>query len=201
MYAVGDNNALAGLVGVSNESRENRAAYFHGNVEITENLITNVGINAAENSIKIDHPIDPENQYLMHSSVASPDRKNIYDGIATTDESGFATIELPKYFEALNKDFRYQFTVIGEFAQAIVHEKIKNNQFVIQTNKGFIEVSWQVTGIRKDKFAEKYTFEVEPMKAENVKGSYLHPDAHGVSKNKSESALKVKAAVRKEEKH
>jgi hypothetical protein len=29
---------------------------------------------------------------------------NIYNGVVTTDEHGLATINLPNYFEALNKD-------------------------------------------------------------------------------------------------
>ena len=43
-------------------------------------------------------------------------------------------MQLPEWFEALNTDFRYQLTVIGQFAQAIVARKIENNQFQIRTN-------------------------------------------------------------------
>ena len=56
----------------------------------------------------IDHPLDPANKYLYHSFVESPDMKNIYDGVITTDANGDATVVMPDYFEALNKDFRYQ---------------------------------------------------------------------------------------------
>ncbi len=73
-------------------------------------------------------------------------------------------LQLPNWFEALNQDFRYQLTVIGDFAQAIVAQKIQNNQFVIRTDKPNIEVSWQVTGIRHDKFAEKNRIPVEENK-------------------------------------
>jgi hypothetical protein len=45
---------------------------------------------------------------------------NIYNDNVTTDEDGEATITLPDYFQALNRDFRYQLTVIGQFARAIV---------------------------------------------------------------------------------
>ncbi len=40
---------------------------------------------------------------------------------------GRATITLPAYFSALNRDFRYQLTVIGQFAQAIVASEIADN--------------------------------------------------------------------------
>jgi hypothetical protein len=42
-------------------------------------------------------------------------------------------------------------------------------------------VSWQVTGIRHDKFAEKNRIPVEENKRPEDIGKYLHPDAYGVS--------------------
>jgi len=64
-------------------------------------------------SFKIDHPLDPANKYLYHSFVESPDTKNIYDGVLVLDPNGEAEIDLPDWFGALNKDFRYQLTAIG----------------------------------------------------------------------------------------
>ena len=49
---------------------------------------------------------------------------NIYNGNVTTDANGYVTVEMPEYFEAANKEFRYQLTVIGTFAQAIIKEKM-----------------------------------------------------------------------------
>ena len=51
--------------------------------------------------------------YRVHSFVESPDMMNIYNGNAILDESGEAWAELPEWFEALNRDFRYQLTCIG----------------------------------------------------------------------------------------
>jgi hypothetical protein len=64
-------------------------------------------------SFKIDNPLDPANKYLCHSFVESPDMKNVYDGVVVLDRKGKAEIELPDWFGALNKDFRYQLTAIG----------------------------------------------------------------------------------------
>jgi hypothetical protein len=50
------------------------AGYFSGNVKVTGSLSKGGG------SFKIDHPLDPANQYLYHSFVESPDMMNIYNG-------------------------------------------------------------------------------------------------------------------------
>jgi hypothetical protein len=155
------------------------AGLFQGDVVIQGNL------SKASGTFKIDHPIDPENKYLIHSFVESPDMMNVYNGNITTDANGFATVSLPDYFMAENIDFRYQLTVIsGGFAQAIVSEKIQNNEFVLQTNKPNIEVSWQVTGIRNDKWAQHHRIVDVVEKEEIYKGKYLHAKEWGKGKDK-----------------
>ncbi len=146
------------------------AGLFNGNTWVTGTFYKNAG------AFRIDHPLDPANKYLNHSFVESPDMKNIYDGVVTTDAAGNAIVELPAWFEALNKDFRYQLTVIGQFAQAIVAEKIKDNRFHIKTDKPNVEVSWQVTGIRHDPYAEQNRIPVEEMKPADKRGSYVYPE-------------------------
>lgn len=168
----GTNN---GIYGTASGGTTNWAGYFFGNVNITGTLSKGGG------SFKIDHPLDPTNKNLYHSFVESPDMMNIYNGNVITDASGYSTVTMPDWFEALNKDFRYQLTVIGDFAQAIISQKIQNNQFIIRTDKPGIEVSWQITGIRHDKFAEKYRIPVEENKTGKDVGKYLHPDAYGVN--------------------
>jgi hypothetical protein len=113
---------------------------------------------------KIDDPMDPAHKYLYHAAVESPDMMNVYNGSVTTDKHGIATVTLPDYFEALNREFRYQLTAIGSFAQATVAKKIANNRFSIQTSKPNVEVSWQVTGLRKDAYAQSHPFQVEEQK-------------------------------------
>ncbi len=151
-----------------------KAGKFDGDVDITGTLTKGSG------SFKIDHPLDPENKYLYHSFVESPDMMNIYNGNIITDGNGEATVELPKWFKALNKDFRYQLTVIGEFAQAIISQKIINNNFKIKTDKPNVEVSWQITGIRHDPFANSNRIPVEEMKSAEERGKYLHPNVYGM---------------------
>jgi hypothetical protein len=155
---------------------------FSGNLTVTGKLTKGSG------SFKIDHPLDPANKYLSHSFVESPDMMNVYNGNITTDRHGFAKVNLPDYFEALNGDFRYQLTVIGQFAEAIVAKKISANRFVIRTNKPNVEVSWQVTGVRHDAYANRYRIPVEEDKALSEQGYYLHPEVFGQPESRSISA-------------
>jgi hypothetical protein len=160
-----------GVVGVSNSGQ---AGYFNGNVTVTGTLSKGAG------SFKIDHPLDPENKWLYHSFVESPDMMNIYNGNVILDEKGEAVVKLPDYFEALNKDYRYQLTCIGEFAPVYISEEINNNQFKIAGGKKGMIVSWQVTGIRKDPFANAHRIIPEVDKSIEEKGKYIHPKEYGV---------------------
>ena len=151
------------------------AGYFAGNVHVTGTLSKGGG------SFKIDHPLDPANRYLYHSFVESPDMKNVYDGVAKLDGNGEAWVELPEWFESLNRDFRYQLTALDVAAPGLhVADRISGNRFRIAGGEPGMEVSWQVTGIRKDAFAEKHRIPVEEEKPPQEMGKYLHPDAFGL---------------------
>ena len=163
------NNANYGIYSAFNGLFD---GYFEGDVQI------NGSINKGSGAFKIDHPLDPENKYLYHSFVESPDMMNIYNGNVVTDNLGLATITMPEWFDILNRDFRYQLTVIGTFAQAIVKDKMDENHFVIQTNLPNVEVSWQVTGIRQDPYAEDNRIQVEVEKEKKYKGFYMHHESY-----------------------
>lgn len=169
LYGFAYDGATAyGVYASASSATTNWAGYFWGNVHVTGSLSKGGG------GFKIDHPLDPENKYLQHSFVESPDMMNIYNGNVVTDAGGYATITLPDYFDEVNRDFRYQLTVIGGFAQAVVSDEISGNQFTIQTDKPTVKVSWQVTGVRKDKWAEANRIEVEMTKPEHEQGYYMH---------------------------
>ncbi|WP_147305318.1 hypothetical protein [Subtercola boreus] len=134
------------------------AVFAQGNAHVNGTL------SKAAGSFRIDHPLDPDKKWLSHSFVESPDMMNIYNGNVTTDGSGTATVGLPAYFAALNRDFRYQLTVIGDFAQVVVSKEVANNSFAIRTDKPNVKVSWQVTGIRQDSYAAEHPIVVETAK-------------------------------------
>ena len=172
------NNGINFGVYGSSASSVGFAGYFSGKVHVTGALTKGSG------TFKIDHPLDPENRYLSHSFVESPDMMNIYNGNVITDASGAAVVEMPDYFETLNRDFRYQLTVIGQFAQAMAAEEISGGRFAIKTDKPGVKVSWQVTGVRQDPFAEVHRVKVEEDKSAEERGYYLHPTEYGQPKEK-----------------
>ncbi len=162
-----------------NTSGEGYGVVSTGSALITGNLEVEGAITAGTKDFKIDHPLDPANKYLYHASVESSEMMNIYTGNITTDSQGEATVKMPSWFEAVNTDFRYQLTVMGQFAQAIVSQKLENSQFTIKTNAPNVEVSWQVTAVRHDPYAMAHPLVVEQNKPEREVGFYMHPELYG----------------------
>ena len=143
-----------------------------GDVNISGSLSKGSG------SFRIDHPLDPLNKYLFHSFVESPDMMNVYNGNVILNDKGESLVTLPDWFEVLNSEFRYQLTCIGEFAPVYVAKKIEDNKFLIAGGSLGQEVSWQVTGVRQDPYAQYNPINVEEDKPSYERGKYLHPEAY-----------------------
>ncbi|MCK4662265.1 MAG: hypothetical protein KAT68_05330 [Bacteroidales bacterium] len=169
---------------VTTNSTTEKAGKFIGNVYVTGTLTK------SSSSFKIDHPLDPKNKYLEHSTISSPDMLNVYNGNIVLDNNGEAIVEMPKWFEVLNKEFRYLLTCIGAYAPVYIAEKISNNSFKIAGGTKGMEVSWQVTGVRQDPYANQNRIQVEVEKSEKEKGHYLHYKEYEQSIEKSIEAVK-----------
>jgi hypothetical protein len=159
------------------------AGWFDGDVSVRDRLEATT-LAAIFKYFKIDHPLDPENKYLKHASVESSEMMNIYSGNITLNGNGEASVMLPEWLQALNKDFRYQLTCIGDFAPVFIAEKISENRFKIAGGKSGMEVSWQVSGIRHDPYAVAHPLQVEENKPANERGYYLTPEVYGLPKEK-----------------
>jgi len=158
------------------------AGRFVGRVEVFGDFTVARG----RKRFKIDHPLDPQNKYLLHSSVESSEMKNVYDGVAQLDADGTASVELPEWFEALNGDFRYQLTAVGGAAPNLhIAEEISENRFKIAGGEEGMKVCWQVTGTRKDAWAAANPFEVEEEKPQEERGLYLQPDLYDAPEEQS----------------
>jgi hypothetical protein len=156
------------------------AGLFQGDVHVAGNLSKTGG------GFTIDHPQDPGNKYLHHSFVESAERKNIYDGVAVLDEQGQAEVVLPGWFEALNRDLRYQLTALGSPAPNLhISREVSGGRFAIAGGAANQRICWQVTGVRDDQWARAHRLATEEDKSEDERGLYLHPQLHGSDKDHS----------------
>ncbi len=166
-----------------NQTTRGNAAYlasrccagdFYGEVFVHGVLKKSAG------QFQIDHPLDPTHKYLNHAFVESPDMMNIYNGNVTLDAKGTARVQMPDWFEALNQDFRYQLTALGKPGPNLyVSREIARNSFQIAGGRPGAKVSWQVTGVRHDPYANAHRMKVEEDKPSNEVGSYLDPELYG----------------------
>jgi len=181
LSAVGGQNAIV-AIGPSN---------FTGAVNV-------VGTFTATNKqFVIDHPLDPENKTLAHATVESDERVNVYSGNVVLDADGAAVVALPPWAESLNTDFRYQLTCIGRAAPVHVSREVSDGSFGIAGGAAGMTVSWQLTGVRNDPWAQQHPFEVEEDKAEAERGSYRHPDVYGHPAERSVSYVRYGDALRR----
>lgn len=159
------------------------AAVFLNNVQVN-GFITKSG-----GGYLVDHPSDPANKYLNHCFVESPEMKNVYDGVVVLDMNGTATVTMPSYFEAANSDYRYQLTAVGAAMPNLhVSAKINGGQFTVAGGVAGAEVSWQITGVRADKWALANHPGVEIDKKKQ--DTYLHPELFGFDDSKHVDADK-----------
>ena len=150
------------------------AGFFVGRVNVTGMLTKGGG------AFQIDHPLAPATRILRHSFVESPDMMNVYNGNATLDAQGEAVVDLPAYFEALNRDFRYQLTALGAPGPNLyIADRVAGNRFRIAGGSPGMGVSWQVTGVRQDAWANENRIVAEEDKPPEQQGRYLHPSAFG----------------------
>jgi len=154
-------------------SGHDNSAVFNG-LSSTASGQTRVGaLSKVSGTFTIDHPLDPEHKILNHYFVESPEMSNLYEGEAVLDAAGKAEVNLPDYFNVLNRAPRIHLTGIGS-SDVYVLEKVKENRFVIGGKPG-TEVYWMVTGSRKDPSAEitKILMPVEQVKEGGLVGRSL----------------------------
>jgi len=134
------------------------AGDFYGDVNIHGN------VHLTGMTFLVGNPFDSAGGAIEQASVQSQDALTICSGTVVTDDGGGAVVAVPAWFDVLNKDFRYQLTVMGQFAQAIVSEEIHDHRFGVRTNVPHVKVSWQVTGVRNDAYAHEHPLVVAPPK-------------------------------------
>jgi hypothetical protein len=158
--------------------------HYAGNLNVTGTLTKGGG------SFKIDDPLDPENKTLSHSFVESPDMMNLYNGSVRLDARGEAWVAMPEYFQALNRDFQYVLTSVGSSQPRLyIAREMKGNRFKIAGGGPNGKVSWMVTGIRQDAWANAHRIPTEEEKPPQERGKYLHPELYGASADQNTNAM------------
>jgi hypothetical protein len=118
--------------------------------------------------------------------VESDERKNIYDGVVVLMKNGSAEVNLPSWFEMLNCEFRYQLTPLGKSAPDLhIERELESGTFSIAGGNDGQRVCWQITGRRRDAWAEANPQSVELVKSDEDLGLYRHPELFGHGCDKS----------------
>jgi hypothetical protein len=136
-------------------------------------------------SFQIDHPLRPETHFLNHFCIEAPEPYNLYRGTVTLDANGEAWVQLPDYFEAINRDASYHLTPIGAAMPNLhVAVEIQGNRFKIAGGAPFKKVSWEVKSVRNDPWVQQYGYQTEQEKPKEYQGLYLHPELYGQPKER-----------------
>lgn len=149
-----------GVLGIGYPTLGAWAGRFQGNVHVDGIVFKSASL------FSIDHPLDPKRKVLNHACVEAPEYKTFYDGTATLDRRGQATVKLPRWFDALNQKLRYQLTAIAAPAPELhVGREASARSFVIAGGQPGQKVCWQVTGVRRDAWAKANPMRVEQPRA------------------------------------
>lgn len=157
-----------GVLGQTNSTTNGYGVYSSGRFAAT-----------GTKSFQIDHPLDPEHLFLNHFCTEGPEPYLIYRGNVTLDGSGKAWVELPDYFEAINRDYAYQLTPVGTPGLVYIEQEIENGAFLIAGGMPGGKVSWSVTGVRNDAFVRANPLPAEQPKPADQVGKYVTPSLFG----------------------
>jgi hypothetical protein len=171
-----------GFYGVYGEDR------YAGNQNGAYGVYANGNMGASgTKTFNIDHPKDPKNKFLRHFSMESNEVLNVYRGTTAFDANGNAMIELPDYFNDINKNISYQLTPVGAYMPLFVKEKVNSeNKFEVSGGDPGKEVSWAVYAERNDLYLKKHPEQraVEIEKRASEKGKYLIPSLYDAKPEK-----------------
>lgn len=180
---------VTGVAGQSTNLSLSYGMYSYDDGGITQHL--DVGGNfwaGGTKSFVIDHPQDPDNKFLRHFCLESPEVLNVYRGSATLDGTGQAVVSMPSYFEDINTNFTYSLTPVGSSAPNLfIMQKMTNGQFIISGGNPGQEIDWVVYAERNDKYLQQNPEErnAEIVKEGRYKGKYMHPALYGKTMNSS----------------
>jgi len=166
-----ENNILAGNNITADDSLVGKHIHSTGTLSVT-----------GTKQFIIDHPLDPQNKYLKHFCPESNEVLDFYRGNVNMDGNGHAVVTLPDYFSAINVNYSYILTPVGDAAPNLhISKEVDGNTFEISGGLPGLKVSWQVTAVRNDAYMQSHPDEriAEVEKGASEKGKYLVPEFYG----------------------
>ena len=143
-------SADANLVVANSGGGDLMKAYNGGNLnfEVTSGGNLNIPgtLTAGVKHFRIDDPIDPAGKFLSHASIESDEMTDIYSGNILLGEDGSAWVQMPQWFQALNKDFRYVVTCHWRLCAGLCRAGDHRQQVPDRRRQAGMKISWQVTG-------------------------------------------------------
>jgi len=178
-----EGQGFTGVLGQTNTPNVGFGVLSGGDIGATGDIIAAGNVTAGGfKPFRIDYPLDPANKFLFHFAIESDEVLNLYRGTIPLDANGEAVIELPVYFESVNKNYSYQLTPIGASTPGLfVKSEIQNQQFIIAGGQPGQKISWQVTAERNDPYTANHPEKKLAIqdKAPHQVGKYVHPEEYG----------------------
>ncbi|MFE6868110.1 hypothetical protein ACFVFS_16295 [Kitasatospora sp. NPDC057692] len=140
---------------------------LYGNGDIRSTGI----VYAKEKKFLIDHPLDTERKYLLHTALEGPEN-GVYQRGEGRLADGRAVVELPEYFEALTlvEGRTVQLTPVFEDDDeplcALAASRVRDGRFTVRTVDGSPATHafhWEVKAVRAD---------IEPLETEVDKAAF-----------------------------
>lgn len=132
------------------EATKNRFYHFRGFAAPNLNI-------SGSKTFKIDHPLDPKNKYLVHSSIEGPRVDLVYRGKAILSD-GIATVNMDEYFDMISgtwkelcRDGQAWISGVNDFVECI--GTVDENGLLTIKAKDISyngEVSWMIIAERHD---------------------------------------------------
>jgi hypothetical protein len=145
------------------------------------NGTTSFVVTAGSKSWRIDHPLRPTTHWLDHVAVEGNEHFTFYRGNATLDRTGFATVQMPDWFDALNDDVSIVYSSWGDAQPARTSHRIPNGWVIVGQPRA--RVSWMASGLRADAWAKAHPFTVEVEKEESHQGTVFTWKEHGLDES------------------
>jgi hypothetical protein len=135
---------------------------------------------------KIDHPVHPLSMWLHHAAIESDERRNIYGGVITLDDTGAASVEMPEWFKPVNRDPVPVVTALDQpapnlhaSADAIDRSPLSSYVLRIAGGNPGQRVSWMMMTTRDDQYARRFPYVVEEPKRGDDVGHVASAKAFG----------------------